>query len=119
MIETISTLVSLSQQLTTLTTMVVKEHIQKQVQSALDHLALAKKNFIDGEFESASNNARTAVTNAEKAFFDPTMVPLLYFPDEHKLAIYMPFFVPIALPLVKALWAEFKAFKETRRLKTE
>jgi phosphatidylinositol glycan class S len=79
--ETVSTLISLSQQLTTLTTMVVKDHIQTIVQSSLEDLESAKKFLINGQYDLASIKARNAITNAEKAFFDPTMVPLLYFPD--------------------------------------
>jgi GPI-anchor transamidase subunit S len=121
MADTVSTLVSLSQQLTALTTMVVKDHIRTIVQSSIDSLTAAKGAFINGDFEQASHHARNAITSAEKAFFDPTIVPLLYFPDEHKLAIYMPFFVPIALPLLRALWTEIKANKDgrSRKIKTQ
>lgn len=35
-------------------------------------------------------------------------------PDEHKLAIYMPFFIPIGIPLLKAVFLEFTAYR--RRL---
>lgn len=55
---------------------------------------------------------------AEKAFFDDKMVSKLYFPDEHKYAIYTPLFGPLALPLVLALLKElqgvFKGWKSTR-----
>jgi len=47
--------------------------------------------------------------SAESAFFDPTMVSMLYFPDEHRYAVYMPFFVPIAVPLLLAAKAEWKS----------
>ena len=43
---------------------------------------------------------------------------MLYFPDEHKYAIYTPLFGPLALPLVLALLKElqglFKTWKSTR-----
>ena len=51
------------------------------------------------------------------------MVSMLYFPDEHKYAIYTPLFGPLALPLLMALFKElqgiFKGWKARRRLNTE
>jgi phosphatidylinositol glycan class S len=44
------------------------------------------------------------------------MVSMLYFPDEHKYAIYMPLFVPISVPLLVALHREIKNFKENKRI---
>jgi hypothetical protein len=49
-----------------------------------------------------------ALEYAEKAFFDDKMVSMLYFPDEHKYAIYTPLFGPLALPLVMALLKELR-----------
>jgi phosphatidylinositol glycan class S len=60
---------------------------------------------------------------AEKAFFDDKMVSMLYFPDEHKYAIYTPLFGPLALPLLMALLREFqgmfKGWKASRLKKEE
>jgi len=58
---------------------------------------------------------KKAIELAESAFFDPTMVSMLYFPDEHKYAIYMPLFVPISVPLLVALHREIKSFKENKK----
>jgi Phosphatidylinositol-glycan biosynthesis class S protein len=49
-----------------------------------------------------------ALESAEKAFFDDKMVSMLYFPDEHKYAIYTPLFGPLALPLLMALLKELQ-----------
>ena len=49
-----------------------------------------------------------ALEYAEKAFFDDKMVSMLYFPDEHKYAIYTPLFGPLALPLLMALLKELQ-----------
>ena len=60
---------------------------------------------------------------AEKAFFDDKMVSMLYFPDEHKYAIYTPLFGPLVLPLLMALLRElqgmFKGWKAGRLKKEE
>jgi hypothetical protein len=73
-------------------------------------------------FNVALQHSSLALEYAEKAFFDDKMVSMLYFPDEHKYAIYTPLFGPLALPLLMALLRElqgmFKGWKN-RRLKTD
>ncbi|RXK39002.1 hypothetical protein M231_03732 [Tremella mesenterica] len=81
--------------------------------------------------------SRDAVGLANAAFFDPSMMGLLYFvrylkpsltqgprghlaqanhqPDEHKLAVYTPLFAPIAIPLIVGLIKELKAWLKRRR----
>ncbi|QRW19603.1 GPI transamidase component PIG-S [Rhizoctonia solani] len=46
---------------------------------------------------------------ASRAFFNPSMVGLLYFPAEHKYAVYTPLFAPIAVPLVVSVIRELKS----------
>jgi Phosphatidylinositol-glycan biosynthesis class S protein len=69
-------------------------------------------------FNVALRHSSLALEYAEKAFFDDKMVSMLYFPDEHKYAIYTPLFGPLALPLVMALLKElqgiFKRWKAMR-----
>jgi phosphatidylinositol glycan class S len=67
----------------------------------------------------ASHYASQAITFAEKAFFDKTMVSLLYFPLEHIYAMYMPFFVPVAIPLFSAVFQELKVFMMNRKVKMD
>lgn len=43
------------------------------------------------------------------------MLSLLYFPDEHKYAVYTPLFGPVAVPLLAALVKEWKEWKERKR----
>lgn len=44
------------------------------------------------------------------------MVAMLYFPDEHKYAIYLPLFLPVLLPIFTGLRAEFRHLKAKRAL---
>ncbi|CAM9557189.1 unnamed protein product [Ectocarpus fasciculatus] len=44
--------------------------------------------------------AREALRRSEAAYFDPTMVPQLYFPQDHLMAVYFPFLAPLAFPLI-------------------
>ncbi|KAL6079119.1 GPI transamidase component [Balamuthia mandrillaris] len=54
--------------------------------------------------------AKEALEASESAFFDDQMVSLLYFPDEHELAIYLPHFAPVFWPIAVALLWELLHF---------
>lgn len=54
------------------------------------------------------HHAKIAEEEAERAFFEKSMVGQLYFPDEHKIAIYLPLLGPVAVPLVLGLMKEIK-----------
>ncbi|PWN53809.1 hypothetical protein IE53DRAFT_383648 [Violaceomyces palustris] len=47
---------------------------------------------------------------SSSAFFNPSMLGMLYFPEEHKYAVYTPLFGPLIVPLVVA---SIKLFKES------
>jgi len=49
---------------------------------------------------------------SSRAFFNPNMLGQLYFPDEHKYAVYTPLFGPLAVPL---LVAGIRLLKEKRQ----
>ncbi|KAL3421928.1 phosphatidylinositol-glycan biosynthesis class S protein [Phlyctema vagabunda] len=59
-------------------------------------------------------NARIAEEAAEKAFFEKSMVGQVYFPDEHKVAVYLPLLGPIGVPLIMGVLKEVKAWKKRR-----
>lgn len=60
-------------------------------------------------------NARIAEEAAEKAFFEKSMVGQVYFPDEHKVAVYLPLLGPVGVPLVMGVLKEVKAWRTRRR----
>ncbi|KAJ3100044.1 hypothetical protein HDU97_002528 [Phlyctochytrium planicorne] len=88
-----------------------------EVVSSINHIESAITELRqDGNANLAAKHARLAISAAESAFFDPTMVSLLYFPDEHKYAVYMPLFTPIAVPLIIALIKEIKRLKKKKKV---
>ncbi|KAF9577370.1 hypothetical protein BGW38_007456, partial [Lunasporangiospora selenospora] len=99
--------------------MVVLDHIYGDVIAALKDVALSCKNLGQQDYIGALIESRSALSRSETAFFDPTMVSMLYFPDEHKYAIYMPLFVPISVPLVMALLKEVKKLKQAKKAKAK
>ncbi|KAI6361787.1 hypothetical protein MCOR25_006406 [Pyricularia grisea] len=62
-------------------------------------------------------HARIAQVAADKAFFEKSMVGQLYFPDEHKVAVYLPLLGPVGVPLIMGLLNELKAWKKRRQEK--
>ncbi|KAJ2771027.1 GPI transamidase component, partial [Coemansia nantahalensis] len=113
----ITTLQSLMRLVDSLQNMVVMDEIKDQVDRSLRALheiddTLASRSAPRLGYLDAFTSAATALGLAEAAFFDPTMVSMLYFPDQHKFAIYMPFFLPVAVPLLAAIK---KIFAERRR----
>ncbi|KAG0232450.1 hypothetical protein BGW42_008168 [Actinomortierella wolfii] len=115
-VDSSSTLASLARLVENTPNMVVLDHIQDEVTSALEDLVAAcqQLQLLDQGYQQALTKSKEALVRSEAAFFDPTMVSMLYFPDEHKYAIYMPLFVPISVPLIMALLREIKKMKQER-----
>ncbi|KAI8609752.1 phosphatidylinositol-glycan biosynthesis class S protein [Chytriomyces sp. MP71] len=114
------TLVSLLNLIESMPDMVVQDHIAQKIAHALRAIEVARSPA--GAHDVRLAAAGVAVKVAEEAFFDPTMVSLLYFPSEHKLAVYMPLFLPVGVPLLQTLVQEFKKIVAKRRagkVKTE
>ncbi|KAJ2780113.1 GPI transamidase component, partial [Coemansia interrupta] len=100
----ISTLQSLSRLVESMQNMVVMDEIKTKVDGAIQELTSIQSTLSSStDHLTACKHATRASVLAESAFFDPSMVSLLYFPDQHKYAIYLPFFLPAAMPLITAL----------------
>lgn len=56
---------------------------------------------------------------ASKAFFEPSLMGLLYFPAEHKYAVYAPLFAPVGVPLLVAAIKEVKRRRKAKRALAE
>lgn len=80
---------------------------------ALHHLELACATL--NTSEKGLHHARVAEHAAERAFFEKSMVGQLYFPDEHKIAVYLPLLGPIGVPLLMGALNEFKQWYKRRR----
>ena len=91
-----------------ITNMVIEEKIQVQVETSITHFDATKASISSGSFFEANSHSKTALRLAERSFLDPNMVAMLYFPDDHKYAIYIPLFLPVSLPLFLAVVAELK-----------
>ena len=107
-----STMGSLARLTVALPSIAIPETVAAAVEKTLSHLRNTCTDLRDGRFQDAMENARIAEAEAEKGFFEKSMVGQVYFPDEHKVAVYLPLLGPVGVPLVMA------ALKEIRRVRT-
>ncbi|KAH3744371.1 phosphatidylinositol-glycan biosynthesis class S protein [Pelomyxa schiedti] len=91
----------------------VHDYIGTLVSSSLSSLKEANASLkkIPSDFEKVLSTSIQAVQDAHSAFFDQNMLALLYFPDEHKYAIYVPVFLPVCFQLAYATFNFFRALK--------
>ncbi|KAF2088807.1 hypothetical protein K490DRAFT_64020 [Saccharata proteae CBS 121410] len=109
-----STLGSLARLTQALPSIAIPDTVAYSVEQTIAHLEAACDGLREGRFHRALENARIAEAEAEKAFFERSMVGQVYFPDEHKVAVYLPLLGPVAVPLVMAAVKEIKSLRRPR-----
>ncbi|KAF4983988.1 hypothetical protein FDECE_17180 [Fusarium decemcellulare] len=107
-----STLGSLARLSLALPSISIPRSVADGVASTMDHLQKACSS-LGGP--SGLRHARIAEEEAERAFFEKSMVGQLYFPDEHKIAVYLPLLGPVGVPLVMGLINELRGWIKRRR----
>ena len=105
-----STMRSLACLTVALPSIAIPETVSSAVDITLTQLRTTCDALKEGKFKNALDHARIAEIQAEKGFFEKSMVGQVYFPDEHKVAVYLPLLGPVGVPLVMS------ALKELRRL---
>lgn len=109
-----STLGALNRLTRKLESIAIPPSVATSVDETISHLEQACSNLREGRYQLAFENARTAEAEAEKAFFEPSMVGQVYFPDEHKVAVYVPLLGPMAVPMVMSALKELKNFRQAK-----
>jgi phosphatidylinositol glycan class S len=104
-----STLGALARLYKALPSIPIPDTVAKSVDLTILHLQQACSDLREGRFQGALEHARVAEAEAEKAFFERSMVGQVYFPDEHKVAVYLPLLGPVAVPLLMAAFKELSA----------
>ncbi|KAH7078854.1 phosphatidylinositol-glycan biosynthesis class S protein-domain-containing protein [Paraphoma chrysanthemicola] len=108
-VSTASTLGALAQVYQKLPSIPVPDNVAQSSILAMTHLHQACDLLRAGRVPTALEHARVAQVEAEKAFFEKSMVGQVYFPDEHKVAVYLPLLGPVAVPLIMAALKEIKS----------
>lgn len=103
-----STMGSLARLTESLPSIPIPATVASSVSTTLSHLSATCSHLRNGRFSDALATARVAETEAERSFFEKSMVGQVYFPDEHKVAVYLPLLGPIGVPLFVGLMKELK-----------
>lgn len=111
-----TTITSLAQLLDQIGNIVINDNIAQQVSSAVTSLQSAVAELEAGNLAFALQYSREAILASERAFFDPSLLHLLYFPDDQKFAIYIPLFLPMCVPIVLSL---LKIVSEAKKRRAE
>lgn len=109
-----STLQSLIKLLEDIKNIVIGDHVGAEIHEAYENVVKAKEYLAINDLKNAVRHARIAFIAAEKAFNDPSLLELLYFPEEQKYAIYIPLYLPIMIPVIFSLNSIRKFFKKSK-----
>jgi len=107
-------LASLGRVVAALPNMVVSDTISRLARSGLAAVDAAARAAAGGQHGEAGARAAEAHAAAEGAFFHPSILSLLYFPSDHKLAVYLPLFLPALLPLALTAMREGRHYRRRR-----
>ncbi|XP_045539069.1 GPI transamidase component PIG-S isoform X2 [Papilio machaon] len=94
---------SLAQLLGEISNIVINDEVGASINSAVTSSVGAGEAAARGELLRAYRTSLDAFLAAESAFMEPSLLALLYFPDDQKYAIYIPLFLPIMFPVVLSL----------------
>ncbi|XP_060573029.1 GPI transamidase component PIG-S-like [Ruditapes philippinarum] len=114
-----ATLKSLAQLLGKISNIVINDDIGNEVHKAVASMHESLQLLSDGYLVEAYQHSKSAILASEKAFFDPSLLELLYFPEDQKFAIYIPLFLPISFPVLASLWQSYKWYKGLSKPKQE
>ncbi|GAV01925.1 hypothetical protein RvY_12559 [Ramazzottius varieornatus] len=122
--DSISTLKSLSNLLGQMGNIAINGAVGRNIYEAVDAIKASKKSFAAKDFPGALAHSRRAWEKSEKAFYDPSLLEQLYFPEDQKFAIYVPLFLPACLPVVTSgvkwsmtflKWRKFNQAQNTKQ----
>lgn len=107
----LSTLSSLVKLLDEIGNIVIRDDIAQLIKESVKSIKEACEKLKTGNLDIAYEQSRRAFELSEKAFYDSSLLALLYFPEDQKYAIYVPLFLPISIPVILSF---FKAVKWLR-----
>lgn len=120
LLDSVSTLSSLSSLLSQIPNIVIREEVGQLVDQAVDRADTSSRlSSLPGRLEDSYQASVEGLQLAETVFFDQSLLALLYFPDDQKYAIYIPFFLPVAIPVLLSLKSLVKFFKGEVKSKSE
>jgi len=114
-----STLSSLAQLLSQIPNIVISDEIGARVQASLEKILESSHLVKNGDLVKSYTFSREALELSETAFFDKSLLKLLYFPDDQKYAIYIPYFLPVGVPVLISIKTLLKFYKDSKKSKVD
>ncbi|XP_021002135.2 GPI transamidase component PIG-S isoform X2 [Parasteatoda tepidariorum] len=112
--SSMSSLSSLSHLLRKIRNIVIHDDIGQKVQFALSSTKESLQLLHHGYLKEGYKAAQVAFIDSDEAFYDPSLLRLLYFPEDQKYAIYIPLFLPISIPVLMSLTYLWKFWNELK-----
>nr|XP_002124261.1 GPI transamidase component PIG-S-like [Ciona intestinalis] len=106
-----NTLGSLEKLLHQIDNIIINDDVADSVFQSVAAIVEAKQAISVGNLTRAMSSSRDAFVSSQSAFFHPSLLELLYFPEDQKFAIYVPLFLPISLPVLVSLVFVYKRYK--------
>ncbi|KAG7212200.1 hypothetical protein KM043_012540 [Ampulex compressa] len=97
------TLQSLAQLLKEISNIVITDVVGNRIKTALHLVQSSAEALKHGDLMQGFLLSKEAFVTAEAAFSDPTLLALLYFPEDQKYAVYIPLFLPAMIPVLLSL----------------
>ncbi|GAB6030053.1 hypothetical protein CHUAL_005736 [Chamberlinius hualienensis] len=119
LLKATSTLNSLAQLLEKISNIVIADHVGQQIFDATNFISQSYAALSESDIARAFQYSKNAVVSSEVAFFDPSMLALLYFPEDQKYAIYVPLFLPMSIPIVLSIKFIFNWVKKRREARSD
>eukprot|EP00039_Didymoeca_costata_P013319 m.200554 g.200554 ORF g.200554 m.200554 type:complete len:511 (-) comp15738_c0_seq2:76-1608(-) len=104
-------LMGLKQSLEEIPNMVIEDAIQSTVEQSVAHAQSALQAINVGDLPKAFSESNLAMQDAEKAFYNPSILGLLYFPQDELYAVFLPSLLPFfvtMLGITKYYWRKGK-----------
>lgn len=114
----LASLRSLSRLTQTVTTIPVPCEVRERADRSMDAIDKALSYLKEGNISSAAPCVAQAYDYAESAFFDKRMIAQAYFPDDQKLAVYVPLIGPLIIVVLGA-WLRLYQRKSQNNVETE
>lgn len=97
------TLTSLSKLLGEISNIVIIEEVGIAVTESVEAAKKVLQCLEKGQLKEALEHSNIAFETSEFAFTHPSLLALLYFPDDQKYAVYIPLFLPVMIPVLMSL----------------
>lgn len=95
-------------QVSTLESLEIPAFVGRKVETAMRHAEQALRAGREGDYQFAMQHARAGRVDAEVALTHHTIASQHSYPFQHKIAVYLPLFAPLSLPIISAVFVEVK-----------